>query len=143
MAHWIEVKARYERMLQDGCVKTVNEPYLVDALSCTEAEARVIKELQPYISGDLNITAATKTRIAEVFTTDGDRYYRVKVNFITIDERTGIEKRAANHIIVPADSFRQAIHHFLEGMRGTLADYEIESVAETKIINIYRHNPQE
>ena len=97
MANWIEVKARYDRLMENGVTKKVNEPYLVDALSCSEAEARVVDELRPFVSGDLNITSTAKTKVAEVFTDGkGDRYYRVKVNFITIDERTAAEKRTAS-----------------------------------------------
>ena len=142
MANWIEVKARYDRLMESGVTKKVNEPYLVDALSCSEAEARVVDELRPFVSGDLNITSTAKTKVAEVFTDGkGDRYYRVKVNFITIDERTAAEKRTASYIIVEAIDFPNAIENFNDGMRGTLADFEIESIAETKYIDVYPYAP--
>lgn len=141
MAHWIEVKARYEKTLENGTVKKVTEPYLVDALTCTEAEARVIKELTPCISGDLSVLSNKKINISEVFTQYmGDRLYKVKVNFITIDEKTASEKKTASYIIVPADDFKQACANFDKGMKGTLADYEIESVAETRYIEVYTHD---
>lgn len=141
MANWIEVKARYDRMMENGVSKKVTEPYLVDALSCSEAEARVIKELRPYVSGDLNVTSTTKTKIAEVFVQykDCDKYYRVKVNFITLDEKTAAEKRNASYIIVPALDFRNALENFVDGMKGTMADFEIESIAETKIVEVYSY----
>ena len=69
------------------------------------------------------------------------RYYRVKVNFITIDERTAAEKRTASYIIVEAIDFPNAIENFNDGMRGTLADFEIESIAETKYIDVYPYAP--
>lgn len=142
MANWIEVKARYDRMMENGVSKKVTEPYLVDALSCSEAEARVIEELRPYVSGDLNITSTAKTKVAEVFVCfSGDKYYRVKVNFITLDEKTATEKRTASHIIVPADDFHEALDNFMEGMKGTMADFEIESIAETKYMDVYQYAP--
>lgn len=140
MAQWIEVKARYDKMMDNGTTKKVTESYLVDALSCTEAEARVIDELTPYVSGDLSVTSAAKTKVSEVFLQyTGDRLYKVKVNFITIDEKTAVEKKTASYIIVPADSFADALHNFNDGMRGTMADYEIESITETKIVEVYKY----
>ena len=68
MANWIEVKARYDRLMENGVTKKVNEPYLVDALSCSEAEARVVDELRPFVSGDLNITSTAKTKVAPATT---------------------------------------------------------------------------
>lgn len=120
-------------------VKNVTEPYLADALSCTEAEARVTEELQPYISGDFRISSVVTTKISEIFWDEsGDRFYKVKINFITLDERTATEKRTASYILVQASSFKEACDNFLEGMKGTLADYEIESVAETKIMDVFK-----
>lgn len=140
MAQWIEVKARYDKMMDNGSNKKVTESYLVDALSCTEAEARVIDELTPYVSGDLSVTSAAKTKVSEVFLQyTGDRLYKVKVNFITIDEKTAVEKKTGSYIIVPADSFADALHNFNDGMRGTMADYEIESITETKIVEVYKY----
>lgn len=125
-------------MMENGVSKKVTEPYLVDALSCSEAEARVTEELRPYLSGDLNITSTAKTKIAEVFSQyTGDKYYRVKVNFITIDEKTAAEKRKASYIVVCADDFRNALENFIDGMKGTLADFEIESIAETRYMDVY------
>lgn len=137
---YIETAARYDKMMDNGSTKKVTESYLVDALSCTEAEARVIDELTPYVSGDLSVTSAAKTKVSEVFLQyTGDRLYKVKVNFITIDEKTAVEKKTGSYIIVPADSFADALHNFNDGMRGTMADYEIESITETKIVEVYKY----
>ncbi|MDE6810342.1 MAG: DUF4494 domain-containing protein [Muribaculaceae bacterium] len=135
---WIEVRVRYGKMQENGTIKNVCEPYLVDALSCTEAEARVTTELTPYIGGDFNVSNVGKTKISEIFwDATGDRWYKVKVNFITLDEKTASEKRSASYILVQASSFRQAYDNFEEGMRNTMADYEIESISETKIMDVY------
>lgn len=139
MAQWIEVKVRYDKTMENGAVKKVTEPYLVDALSCTEAEARVMEELTP-LASDINVTSTAKTKVAEVFLQfSGDKYYRVKVNFITLDEKTAAEKRSASYIIVPADGFAEALKNFNEGMRGTMADFEIEAITETKIVEVYKY----
>ena len=139
MAQWIEVRARYDKMQENGSVKKVTEPYLADALSCTEAEARVTEELQSFISGDFRISSVITTKISEIFWDEsGDRYYKVKVNFIALDEKTAAEKRTASYILVQASSFKQAYDNFIEGMKGTMADYEIEAIVETKLVDVYK-----
>ena len=144
MAQWIEVRVRYERMMENGIVKKVTEPYLADALSCTEAEARVTEELTPFISGEFRVTAVTVTKISEIFWDEtGDKFYKVKVNFITLDEKSGTEKKTANFILVQASSFRQAYDNFIEGMKNTMADYEIEQICETKIMDVYQYDAEQ
>ncbi len=140
MAQWIEVRARYDKMMENGSVKKVTEPYLVDALSCTEAAARVTEELTPYISGDFRISSVVTTKIAEIFwdAFTGDKFYKVKVNFITLDEKTATEKKTASYILVQACSFKEAYDNFLDGMKGTMADYEIEAITETKLVEVYK-----
>lgn len=139
MAQWIEVRARYDKMMENGSVKKVTEPYLADALSCTEAEARVTEELTPFISGDFRISSVVTTKISEIFwDASGDRFYKVKVNFITIDEKTASEKKTATYILVQASSFKEAYDNFIDGMKGTMADYEIEAITETKLVDVYR-----
>lgn len=139
MAQWIEVRARYDKMMENGSVKKVTEPYLADALSCTETEARVTEELQPFISGDFRISSVVTTKIAEIFWDEtGDKFYKVKVNFITLDEKTATEKKTASYILVQASSFKEAYDNFIDGMRGTMADYEIEAITETKLVEVYK-----
>lgn len=138
MALWFECKVRYERMAENGVVKKVNEPYLVDALTFTEAEARIIEKITPYISGDFSISAVKKTKISEIFFDDrGDRFYMVKVNFITLDEKSGAEKKSSNFILVQASDFAGALNKFEEGMKGTMADYEIASISETPLMDVF------
>lgn len=138
MAIWFECKVRYDKMQENGAVKKVNEPYLVDALSFTEAEARIIEEMTPFISGEFTISAVKKTKISEIFWDDtADRYYMVKVNFITVDEKTAVEKKSSSFILVQASDFPGALDNFTAGMKGTMADYEIASITETPIMDVY------
>ena len=65
MNNWFECKVRYDKMMENGLQKKVNEPYMVDALSFTEAEARIIEELTPFISGDFSVSAVKRTKISE------------------------------------------------------------------------------
>ena len=138
MALWFECKVRYERMNENGVVKKVNEPYLVDALTFTEAEARIIEKITPYISGDFSISAVKKTKISEIFFDDSaDRYYMVKMNIITLDEKSGAEKKSSSFTLVQASDFPGALKKFEENMKGTISDYEIASIAETPIMDVF------
>ena len=141
MANWFECKVRYDKMMENGVVKKVNEPYLVDALSFTEAESRIIEEQTPFISGDFSVSAVKRTKISEIFWDDSaDKWYLVKVAFITIDEKTAVEKKSISQILVAADSFKEAFDNFMEGMKGTLADFEINTIQETLIMDVYDAN---
>lgn len=137
MALYFEVKATYDKMLENGLVKKATEPYLFDALSFTEAESRAIEELTPFISGDFTVKACKRTPIAEIFNLGAERYYLAKVAFITIDERTAQEKRTISQILVGASEFKEAYDNFLDGMKGTIADFELVSLAETAIMDVY------
>ena len=139
MANWFECKVRYDKTMENGAQKKVNEPYLVDALSFTEAEARMIEEITPFISGDFSISAVKRTKIAEIFWDDSaDRWYLVKVAFITIDEKTAAEKKTTSLILVAASDFRGALDAFMLGMKDTMADFEIVSITETPLMDVFR-----
>lgn len=137
MANWFECKARFDKTQPNGSVKRVNEPYLVDALSFTEAEARIIEELTPYISGDFSISAVKRTRITEIFRDDtGDKWYQAKLMFMQIDEK-GNEKKSATFVLIQAKDLETAFNNLKEGMSGTAADFEIVSLSETPIMDVY------
>ena len=141
MALWFECKVRYEKLQENGAVKKVNEPYLVDALTFTEAESRIIEEITPCISGDFSISAVKKTKISEIFFDEtGDRYYMAKVNFVSLDEKSGTERKTANFILIQASDFEEAYKNFKKGMEGTLSDFELISLSETMIMDVYPLN---
>ena len=139
MASWFECKIRYDKAQENGAIKKVTEPYLVDALSFTEAEARIIEEQTPFISGEVNVTAVKRTKIAEIFWDDSaDKWYLVKVAFVTIDEKTAVEKKSTSLILVAASDFKGAYDNSMEGMKGTMADFEIVSITETPLMDVYK-----
>lgn len=138
MAQWFETSVTYTKRMEDSSEKRVTEKYLFDVLSFTEAEARTTEERKPYISGDFVVKACKCTNIAEIFWCDGaDKNYLAKVAFIEIDERTGAEKVHTQQILVQANNFKHAYDNFIGGMRGTMADYELLSLAETPILEVY------
>ena len=138
MNNWYECKVKYEKTLETGTQKKVTEAYLVDAMSFTEAENRIIEEMTPYIVGEFEVTAVKKARISELFIDpEGDKWYRAKVMFITIDEKTGVEKKAASTMLVQASDFQRAVKNLEDGMKGTMSDWEINTIAETLLMDVY------
>ena len=138
MHNWFECKIKYEKTLESGMVKKVTEPYLVDALTFTEAEARILEEIRPFMSGEFEVSDIKRARYSELFDDgQGDRWYKCKVQFITLDEKSGAEKKTATQMLVRAGDLREAVKNLDEGMRGTMADYEIAAVQETAIMDVF------
>lgn len=139
---WFECKIRYEKTMEDGTQKKVTETYTVDALSFTEAESSIIEEMSAYISGEFEVRDIKKAAYGEVFFSDSpsaDRWYKTKLQFITIDDKTEKEKRSNVNYLVHASSLSQAVKSIDEVMGGTMIDYVIASVAETQIMDVFEH----
>lgn len=136
--NWFEVKVRYEKTGEEGKIQTVSEAYLFDALSFIEAETRVNEELKPFISGNFLTSTIRRARINELFANaNGDKWYRCKVYFVTLDEVKGVEKRTACTMMVQANDVQDAWNVLQEGMKGTMADYEVAAIAETPILDVF------
>ena len=145
-ATWFECKVRYEKVMEDGLQKKVNESYVVDALSFSEAEERIIEEMSSYISGEFNVTDIKKAAYKEIFFADSDtadRWYKAKLQFITIDEKTEKEKRSNVTYLVQAATLDGAVKNINEVMDGTMIDYEKSNIAETKTIDVFEYKKEE
>lgn len=141
-ATWFECKIRYEKTMEDGSQKKVTELYTVDALSFTEAEACIMDEMAHYISGEYEVKDIKKASYGEIFFSDAelaDRWYKAKLQFITLDENTDKEKRSNVNYLVQAGSFPAAVKNIQEVMQSTMIDYVIASLAETQIMDVYEH----
>lgn len=136
--NWFECKVRYDKMLETGVIKKVTEAFLVDALSFTEAESRITEERTPFISGEFSVSAVKRTKISEIFRDDSaDRWYLAKVAFITIDEKTAVEKKTVTQILVAGSDFKGSFDNFNDGMKGTMGDFELQSLTETPLLDVY------
>lgn len=146
MNEWFECKVKYEKTMDDGKVKKVNEPYLVDAISFTEAEKRIIEEIKPFMTGEFQVSDIKRARYAELFETaeeSADRWFKAKLTFITLDEKSGAEKKTTQNVLIQAADLRAAVSRLDEGMRGSMMDYVISSIAETGIMDVYHYRPEE
>ena len=141
MANWFECKVRYDKTLETGLLKKVTESYLVDALSFTEAEERFLQEIEPMMSGEYSVSDIKRAKISELFesidTTD-DKWYKAKVAYIAYDEKKGVEKRTNQIMLIQAKDLRVAVQNLDKGMQGTMGDWDIISIAETPIMDIFK-----
>lgn len=140
---WFECKVRYEKTTEDGSDKTVTELYTVDALSFTEAEASIIEEMAPYVSGELKVANINRANYGEIFFSGVDEgddlWFKARLAFITIDEKTDKEKRSYYNYLVQAKSIERARRYVDEVMGRTMIDYEVKSLSETKIMDVFEH----
>lgn len=146
MNSFFEGKLSYEKLMDNGINKKVNETYLIEAISVTEAESRLIEEMNPFITGEFQVKAVKQSKYSEIFFSteeSADRYFKCKLVFITLDEKSGAEKKTTTEILVEAADLRDAIKKLDEGMKGTMADYLIVSVSETSIMDVYTYNSGE
>lgn len=140
MMKYFETGIRYDKTLENGVTKPVTELYIVNAVSFTECEKIITEAMQPFISGDFEVVKESITRISEIVDQEddtADRYYLVKYNFITIDERTAKEKKTAVLHLVHARDFDDAKKRAVTHMSDTMADWEIDCIKETKYIDVY------
>ncbi|OUP37223.1 DUF4494 domain-containing protein [Bacteroides sp. An19] len=140
MHNWFECKVRYEKVMENGMRKMVTEPYLVDALSFTEAESRIIEEITPFISGEFTVADIKRARYNELFPSDegsADKWFSCKLEFITLDERTAIEKKTKATMLVQAADLRDAMRKLDNAMKSTMLDYNAVCIKETPIMDVF------
>lgn len=142
MHNWFICKIRYDKTMDTGMIKSVTEPYLVDALSHTEAEAVIVREIRPFITGEFSVASISRKKYSDVFFNNtGDRYFQAKLLYITLDEKSGLEKKTAVNMLIQANTVREALDIIEEEMKQTMIDYSISGIAETAIMDVFVYNP--
>lgn len=139
---WFECKIKYEKMIENGTLKKVTEPFLVDAVNFTDAEKRIIEEREPFMTGEFEVSDIKRAPYKELFESpleSADKWYKAKLIFITLDEKKGTEKKTTSNILVQAADFAGALEAVLENMSSSMIDYTIASITETPIMDVY-HN---
>jgi hypothetical protein len=140
MNNYFETSVRYEKTSEEGKIVSVTEKYIVDALSFTEAEARIIKEMEPFISGSFQVSSIRKLKINEImYAESGDKWFKVRVVLSYIDEEKGKEKRIPATVYVNANDIESVRGVVVEGMKESMVSWEIESIMETKIIELFKY----
>ena len=142
-AEWFETKIRFEKMMEDGMQKKTTEAYVVDALTFTEAEDTITEEMSAYITGDFSITDIKKAPYKEIFFSDNDmddKWYKVKLQFIIIDEKSGKEKLSAVNYLVQSNTLQNAVKNIEEVMNTGMQDLKLAQVAETALMDVFEHD---
>lgn len=138
MHNYFLIKTKFEKTAEDGKLEKVSREDLVDALSFTEAETRIIDELRPFVSGELTIKSLKRFNVSEIFFNEnGDKWFKAKVNFISVNEK-GKEKKTAAYVLIQASDMASARINLIEGMKGSMADWKEESITETKIMEVFK-----
>lgn len=139
-----ECKIKYDKMLENGMQKSVTEPYLVDAVSFTEAEKRIVEEMEPFISGDFTVSDIRRRRFAETFLNEsGDKFFKARLFFTTLDAMNGVEKKTNVNMLVQASSLREAMEIVETEMKKTMIDYEFHSITLTPILEVFPYSAEE
>ena len=142
MYDWFECKVKYERLQEDVSVKKVPETYLVEAFNFTEAEKRVTEELKPFVKGEFDIDNIHKVKYVEIFDSDvesDDRWYRLKLQFVTLDEKSGKEKKSVSAVLVKANSIARSLENFEKGTKDSVTDFTITQDVETPIMDVFHY----
>lgn len=139
---WFECKVRYEKSGEGGTPRKVTETYVVDALSFSEAESRIMEEMSRWVSGELEIADLKIAQYKEIFFADSDladKWYKAKLAFVTIDEKTDKEKKTTVYYLVNAGNINSALKNVDEIMSGTMVDYQTCNLSETQIIDVFEY----
>ncbi len=139
-ANWFEARVKYVKINEDGYEKKVSEAYLLDAMSYTEAESRIIHEMESIISGDYYISTLRKSNVTELIVSEDekdDRWYKAKVSIIDADEVSGKEKSTAQYYLVAAADIKRALENLEKSLASYIVPYEIESISDTPIMDVF------
>ncbi|UKN02581.1 DUF4494 domain-containing protein [Paracrocinitomix mangrovi] len=143
MNTWYTIKVKFTKEFTDGTLKRVTEPYLVNSMSFTEAEARIYKEVGEYIRGEFLVTSIAKTDFQDIFQyDDSDVWYKAKVSYVTEDADSGKEKKINHNYLVNAVNIKEAYERIEESLKGLMATIEITNITKTPLMEIYPYDPE-
>jgi hypothetical protein len=144
MATWFICKVKYQKQDEKGRAKNISEQYLVDALSFTEAEARIYEKLGSVISGEFFINNISKSNLTDVFYyEDADVWYKCKMTYALEVEGSGKEKKVVNYVLLTAANAKQAYERVYESLDNMLVEFQVPDVAESPIVEVFPADREE
>ena len=144
MQTWFECKVKYTKVTESGKEQTVTENFLLDAVSFTDAETRITRQMQEMVRGEFWVTDIKKSRIGEVFPYDmGEWWFKATINLVTIDEEAGKEKKMRTYYLVMADDIKQALERLDESLSYLVIPYVVSALAVSTIVDVFPYNPSE
>lgn len=139
-SNWFECSVKYEHVTEDGSKKKTSENYIVEAMSFTEAEARINEEMAAYCNGEMEIKKISPLSVSGILfssiSTD-DKWYKSKLFFLIADEKTGKEKKESITYIIQADSLKGALRYVEQIMKDTSVDYVTSTISDTKVLDVF------
>jgi hypothetical protein len=151
MNTWFTVKVKYTKQLDDGTFKRVSEPYLLAAMTFTDAEARIYEELGSIIRGEFTVTNIARTEYHDIFYyEDADLWYKCKITYQSEGDGLEIEsdlnpkkvKKVSQNFLVTATSVKEAFERIQESLSTLMVDYQIPSIMLTPIVDIFPFNEE-
>lgn len=139
-ANWFEGKVKYMRVNEEGRERKVTEAYLVDAMSYTEAETRIIKEMESIVNSEFYISGLKKSNITEVISSEDEndyRWYKAKVAIIDADEVSGKEKRSFQFYLVAASDTNRALENLGKALSTFVVPWEVVSISDTPFMDVF------
>lgn len=138
MRTWFLCKVKYAKENEQGLLKNVSEQYLVDAVSFTEAEARIYDMLGSVIRGDFQVTNISKSNLVDVFFYDDiDIWYKCKVSYVVADADSGKEKKVTQYMLVSAHNVKEAYERIHESLNNMLVTFVVPDINESPIVEIF------
>lgn len=145
MKEYIESSVKYERQVENGALKKVTERFIVECNSFGEAEQRLLEEVGPFASGSLDVWDMKRVQFMEIFESSdesADKFFKVRISIIVLDEEAGKERRTSATILVQASDIPNALDRMREAMKGYMLDFDIANISETKIMDVYHYKLQ-
>jgi hypothetical protein len=145
MSTWFECKVKYTKIDEaTGKEKKVTEPYLLDAVSFTDAEKRIYKEMETYVSGEFFVTNIKVVNFSELLPNEqGDRWFKCKLTYVSIDEEAGKERKINSYLLVQSNTIKEAYDQIDEYMKSSMSDYSIPAIAESPILDVFPYYSEE
>lgn len=142
MNTWFTVKVKYTKQLEDGRLKRVTEPYLVDATTFTDAEARMYEEIGQSVTGEFIISGISRVDYADVFYyEDSEDWYKCKMSYVSVDADEGKEKKITSNILVTASSVKEAFERVMESMSDMMVSFDIPAITLTNLVDVLPYEP--
>lgn len=144
MQVWFECKVKYVKVTESGKEQTVSENFLLDAVSFTDAETRITRQMREMVKGEFSVTDIKKSRIAEVFPyEDGEWWFKATINLVTVDEEAGKEKKLRTQYLIMADDIKEALNRLDESLSFMVIPYVVSSLAVSTIVDVFPYEPSE
>jgi hypothetical protein len=141
MNNWFTVRVKYTKQLDNGNLKRVSEPYLLAAMTFTDAEARIYEELGAVIRGEFNVVGISRTELNDIFAYDDtEMWYKCKVRYESVDADSEKGKKVIQNFLVSASNVKEAFDRINESLHGMMVDFEIPSIVLSPIVEIFPYN---